>query len=203
MQQLTWSVRQRAHSGDEQADKGFDELVDACRDLCRRHFPEEHGYETTRFELSGPLQGTRFEVRRGRLRVLLSAQRFERAHAASTGARRPVEIRVVSSMGIVAPDPPERALSQWAVAACAMGTLGVCAFALGSAGLVSTWAQAALVIPALLAWRTAAAVGISRRMQRQAALGEAHARLHRASLAEALPRWRRLAPALGQVKVWA
>ncbi len=202
VQRLTWSVSERpggrSAGGDRAPERAFDELVESCGDLCQRNFPQDDGYEAQRFELSGPVQGARFVVRRGRLEVVLSVQRFERAHAAERGGKRPVEIRLVSSMGML-PVPgaaSEGAPARFAVAGCALGTLGISALALGSVGLVSAWVQAALLIPALIAWRTFAAVGMAKTMRRQAALGEARMRSYEEALIDALPRWQRMAPAL-------
>ena len=199
VQRLSWTVTQRTTPGDQRAEQAFEELVDSCRELCRSQFPEDAGYTATRYELSGPVQGTRFVVRRGRLRVVLSVQRFERSHAARHDDRTPTEIRLVGSMGLM-PLPgqtsPDRSLAGWGVAGCALGTLGVSALALGSAGLLSPWIQAALLVPALIAWRTCAAIGVSRSLRRQAAIQGQKAGPADELLLDALPRWRAMAPAL-------
>lgn len=199
VQRLSWTVTQRTVPGDQRAEQAFEELVESCRELCRSQFPAQDGYDWTRFELSGPVQGTRFEGRRGRLRVVLSVQRFERSHATPHGNRTPTEIRLVGSMGLV-PLPghssPNRSLAGWGVAGCALGTLGVSALALGSAGMLSPWIQAALLVPALIAWRTCAAIGVSRSLRRQAAIEGERAGPACDLIMDALPRWRRMAPAL-------
>lgn len=199
VQRASWSVTQQAAAGDHRGQRAFDELVEACRELCQRNFPDEDGYETTRFHLSGPLQGTRFVTHRGRLRMVLSVQRFERSRPSRLGTERPLEVRVVASMAMIsdgASSEAQRALAGWGVAGCALGTLGVSALALGSAGLISAWVQAALLVPALIAWRIYATIGMARSMRRQAALSSARTQLTSATLMDALPRWRKLTPAL-------
>lgn len=198
VQRLTWSITRRSHRTDRGAERAFDELVASCDELCRRHFPDDEGYDTARFELSGPVQGTRFVVVRGRLRVVLSVQRFERAHSAAT-ADRSTEIRLVGSMGLLRPpgsDVNNLGSAGWSVAGCAVGTVGAAALIVGSPNVISPWVQAALIIPALLAWRLYTTLAIARIVRQQAALGQLRALSCERSLADALPRWRALAPSL-------
>jgi len=167
--------------------------------MCARQFPADDGYQVSRQELSGPVEGTRFVATRGRLRVLLSVQKFQRAHLAPVSGSRALEIRIVSSMAIRSSNveaPGPRSMAGWGVASCALGTFGLSALALTTAGIMTAAMQAAMLIPALIVWRTCATIGIAREMRRQAELGATHTVVTRHALADALPRWRRLAAGL-------
>ncbi len=151
-------------------DRAFDELVELCRETLATRFPDAAGYDTRLVRISGPqeLHGLRFEVSRGRFKGHVSAQRYVRAHGRGAGrGGDPVEIRLVAHTSI-APRPgglqAQPAMSAWGVAGCALGTVGLGTLGLGVAGLISTWMQALLLIPALVAWRTCTAVSLARSM---------------------------------------
>ena len=199
VQRMSWSVSQRLPRTDRRADQAFLELMASCRDLVAGTFNEDDGYELTAFALSGPVEGARYVVRRGRLRFVLSLQRFERSHTSPSLETIPVEIRLVASMGVLSVtegSSADRTLAGWGVAGCALGTLGLSALVLGSAGLVSAWLQAALLIPALVAWRTCATIGMARGMRRHAELAGALRETNDTVVVDAIARWRRLAPVL-------
>ena len=199
VEHLSWSVTQRSATHDPVCADAFDELVVSCRDMCVRQFPDDHGYQLTRQTLSGPVDGTRFLVTRGRLRVLLSVQKFERAHRAPVPDSRALEVRIVSSLAVITPNtaaPRHRSVAVWSVASCALGTFGLSALALTTAGIFTAAMQATMLIPALIVWRTCATIGIAREMRRQAELGSTHAVVTQHAITDALPRWRRLATGL-------
>ena len=148
--------------------QAFDELVDVCRQTLAVRFPEAAGYDTRQIRICGPVEGLRFEVCRGRFRGCVSAQRYVRAHGRGAGrGGDPVEIRLVAHTSI-APRPgsirAQPGMSGWGVAGCALGTVSLGTLGLGVAGLISSWMQALLLIPALVAWRTCTAISLSRTM---------------------------------------
>jgi hypothetical protein len=148
-----------------EVDEAFDQVVEACRASLAARFPEAAGYETRVFRLSGALEGTRFEVSRGRFCGQVSTQRYVRSHGSSEASRAPVEIRLVAHP-FFAPRPGSlRAPSRrngWALAGCALGTMTLGTLGLGVAGLISSWMHALVVIPALVAWRTCSTISLAR-----------------------------------------
>jgi hypothetical protein len=103
VRRVSWSVTLR---GQDPAvlDDAFGGLVETCAHALGERFPPGSGYETRSFQLSGPLEGTRLEVQRGRFTGLVSAQRYRRCHGAGLRRGDPVEVRLVASTKI-APRP--------------------------------------------------------------------------------------------------
>lgn len=201
IQRMSWTVTQRTTPGNRESEIAFEALSNACEDLCARHFADDDGFSLTRYALSGALDGTRLVARRGRLQVILSVQRFERAHAVPIDGKRPIEIRLVASLGMLGTSdrarPKRREPASWGLIGCVAGTLGVSALALGSAaGVLSAGLQLALMLPVVVVWRTCMTLGIARRVRRQAAIGARETRVLQASLVDALPRWIRMRPGL-------
>lgn len=175
--------------------------MEAVRALLAEHFPEAAGYEATWFRLSGPIEGTTVRLQRGRFRAALSVQRFVRAHhpspagaAASACAPTPVEIRVVASAQIAPPEGCARAqrpTAGWGTTSYALAVTACGALGLGAAGALELWMQAALLVPALVAWRARGSVAPT---PARAAIAAPARRARRRPPAQrdALARWRRL-----------
>ena len=142
----------------------MDELLQVCKDACAAEFSEADGYSTSIRRLSGALDGASIAITRTdplvagglvRFSALVSLQRYLRSQDAESA-----EIRIVATCRH---DPTGRdalettaepgALSRLSVAGCAVGTMGIGAAGLEISGLLATWGQALLLIPAFMAWR--------------------------------------------------
>jgi hypothetical protein len=86
-------------------------------------------------------------------------------------------------------------MSALSVAGCALGTITLGTLGLGVAGLVSTWGQALVLIPALVAWRTCTAISLSNRVTPTPAL-TGGVRPGDPLLADATARWNRVVDVL-------
>lgn len=190
---MSWSVTMRERDP-ARLEHAFEELLEICRASLAARFPPAAGYDTRQVRICGPVEGLRFEVTRGRFRGYVSAQRYTRVHRSSASHRGdPVGIRLVAHTqmaprpgGIQAPST----MSGWGVAGCALGTVSLGTLGLGVAGLISTWMQALLLIPALVAWRTCTAISLARTMTPAPAL-RGQVRPGDPLAADAVARWNR------------
>lgn len=118
------------------------------------HLPTEFGYELSITRMTGPIEGHNLVVRRASFRAVLSLQRFEQ----SLARERVREIRMVAAAHhedacADLMDPSDRALARWTLTGSAVGTTGVAALAVASAGTPMTLTLALLVIPTLMVLR--------------------------------------------------
>jgi hypothetical protein len=172
---LSWCVR---HDRPTALDRGLvDELVQTCKETCAVEFSTTDSYVTSIRRLSGALEGASITITRAAssassyedFSALISVQRYVRDHGASTA-----EIRVVAScrhqtseLACVRADTTQT-WSRWGVASCALGTMGAGIAGLGLFGLLATWGQVLLLLPALMAWRMCMAVRIATSLRQQA-----------------------------------
>jgi hypothetical protein len=195
---LSWSVRHdRANELDQEL---LEELIGVCRDACAREFSSTDGYVTAVRRLSGALDGANITIARGRsgrggdeFSALISIQRYARTQEASTA-----EVRVVASCRHPRADGAHAestaALSRWGMTGCALGTMGAGAAGLELSGVLATWGQVLLLLPALMAWRIYMALRISTslRNQRRARLVKGNDPARDGARASDLHRWQRV-----------
>jgi hypothetical protein len=199
-QRLSWSVR---HDRTSELDaERLEDLLELSREACAIEFPNTDGYVTSIRRLSGALEGASIRITRGRFdggrddfSALISIQRYTRTQDPSTA-----EIRVVASYRHRARrlvnESAGTALSRWSMAGCAVGTMGVGVAGLELSGLLVSWGQALVLIPAFLVWRVCMAVRMATTFRARArepiaedpAIASSHARDRK--------RWRRVTDVL-------
>jgi len=196
---VSWTVSVRARDGRE-VDRSFEALVETCRAAIAEAFPSGAGYDAATYSLSGPIEGARFVVTRGRFRGHVSAQRFVRSYATQATGPGPVEVRLIASVEVVPAKEPRRRAPRalaWAVLACVLGTLGLGTLVFAVAGLFGPWTPGLMLLPAFVAWRTAAAIARTG-VRAPGALTSGRSAEPRTDpvLRDAMKRWRRIVPTL-------
>lgn len=200
--QLSWSIRLGPTARED--DRGtwiFDELVELMPELLAQSFPPSCGYEAQGVRLSGPLDGVRWTVMRGPFRAELGLQRYD--SSAGPGARG-TTVRLVASAGVsdgsstdggaMDMEQLERRVVGWATAGWGLGSVALGVLLLSLHGMGPVWAEALLLVPAVVAWRASVSAMIRR------ALPPAPEPLalpaESVPLTDGLRRWRALLPAL-------